>query len=303
MYPRAFLQVAVTAISIALSASMAAASDARALVDADWLDQHFRSPGIVVLDVRGDRRSYIAGHVPGAVYTDYNEEWRRTVKGIPDLLPTVEKLADVIGKLGIGNADHVIVVGAGIESADMAIAARIYWTLKSIGHGKVSILDGGMRAYSDRQFETVKPPSKPAPKKFMAKFRNDWLATAEDVRNAKDNHRTLIDARAKSGFSGLIRATEVIRAGTIPDAVNVPAAAVLRPRLGIFEAAPTLEAAFAAAGVERTAPAIVFDDTALLASLTWFGLSEILGRPDIRLYDGSLAAWSRSPGNPVIVPK
>ena len=38
---------------------------------------------------------------------------------------------------------HVVIVSAGEAAADFSAAARVYWTLKAIGHSQVSILDGG----------------------------------------------------------------------------------------------------------------------------------------------------------------
>ncbi len=292
------------ALSLLLLSGGAFALDGKPgpLVDAGWLAAHHRDAGIVVLDVRDDRRDYVAGHVPGALFTEFADDWRQMVKGVRDMLPPTEKMAKLIGNLGIGNADHVVIVAAGIETKDMAAATRAYWTFKMLGHDAVSILDGGMRAYADIGAETDKRPAKRPPQAFKATQQNHALADTADVARAvAADSVVLVDNRLTARFKGMVRHAEIMRAGTIPNAVNTPATSLFKPRSGFFIGKEALQASFAA--VDAAKPAIVFCDNGHWASLTWFALSELLGRRDVRLYDGSLAAWARDPRNPMTLPR
>ena len=65
----------------------------------------------------------------------------------PDAAASLRALADRIGRLGIGNDTHVVLIPRGRDASDLGVATRIYWTFKVLGHDAVSILDGGMAAY------------------------------------------------------------------------------------------------------------------------------------------------------------
>ncbi len=45
--------------------------------------------------------------------------------------------------------------------------------------------------------------------------------------------------------------------------------------------------------------AISYCNTGHSAAGDWFVLSEVLGRPDVKLYDGSMSEWTQDPERPV----
>src|ERR1043166_6026638 len=98
-----------------VGAAMAAAGPVRAasvepLVSAHWLKDHLSDPQIVVVDVRSGVPVYDAGHIPGAVHSDYDKAgWRVSRNGVPFMLPTVAELEKLIGETGIDEDSRVIV--------------------------------------------------------------------------------------------------------------------------------------------------------------------------------------------------
>jgi thiosulfate/3-mercaptopyruvate sulfurtransferase len=46
-------------------------------------------------------------------------------------------------------------------------------------------------------------------------------------------------------------------------------------------------------------PAVSYCNTGHLASTNWFVLSEVLERPGVTLYDGSMSEWTGDPAHPV----
>ncbi|WP_247895646.1 rhodanese-like domain-containing protein [Azospirillum brasilense] len=119
----------------------------RPLVDSAWLKGALNRPDLVILDVRTPPSG---GFIPGSIHSDYAKAgWRATVDGVPGLLPETAVLEGLIGGLGIGNGDHVVLVASGLSAADMGNATRVYWTFKTLGHDRVSVLDGGFAAWSD----------------------------------------------------------------------------------------------------------------------------------------------------------
>ncbi len=270
------------------------------LVDTKWLRTHLNDPGIVIVDVTS-KRFYASGHVPGAVFSPFGK-WRTRKGDVPGMLPPVEYLEKLVGSLGIGNDDHVVLVPAGWSAGDVGIATRIYWTLRTLGHDRVSILDGGMNAWlSERGNPVQKAPVTPAPKAFRARFTDTWLATAKDVEAALANGAPqLVDNRPVAQHTGIEKSGSVLKYGTLPGAVNVPEDWLLHK--GRFRPVAQLRRLHELLGV-KDGPAIHFCNTGHRASVGWFVRSELLGRKGSRLYDGSLAEWTRLPadGHPVRV--
>src|ERR1700686_280161 len=125
-------------------------ADVTPLVSTQWLAGHLGDPAVRIVDIRsavdgGARAAYEAAHVPGAVHTDYAKDGWRATKGMATgLLPDATTLAQLIGRLGVTPAHHVVIASGGTTAGDFSAAARVYWTFKTAGHGAVSILDGGM---------------------------------------------------------------------------------------------------------------------------------------------------------------
>ena len=278
----------------------------RPLIDSTWLAVHAAEPGILIVDTRS-RPEFDAGHIPGAVHTDYGRDgWRVTdANGTPGMFPVdavgLGTLAAHIGELGIGNDSHIVLVPRGSDEIDLGVATRIYWTFKVLGHDMVSILDGGMTAYLE---ETSRPltrdPAFPNSRTFNVTLRQDMLLQEAEVKEALARDRTLIDARPISQFQGRTKSGAVTRPGTIPGARSLPAANLTQMQSGTFQGAIALDRLFAAAGVGKGNAPILFCNTGHWASVNWFVASELLGVKDARLYDGSMAEWSADPTNPVV---
>lgn len=280
-------------------------SDTRAatpLVDAAWVKANAGKPGIVFLDTRS-RSSFMAGHIAGSVSTDYSRDgWRIEVKGVPGMLPDPARLARLIGSLGIGNDSHVVILPGGYSAGEMGVATRIYWTFKVAGHDAVSILDGGMATYlSDRKAPLVKGLTRPEVRSFAINMRPELLATADDVSRmiAAGSAGTLIDSRPNDQFLGVNKSSKVKRPGTLPGAVNLPGQWTTVDDGGAFRSRDALNTLYAAAGAATKGDTITFCNTGHWASLGWFVNSELLGNKKTKLYDGSLADWSRRPAAPI----
>jgi len=56
-----------------------------------------------------------------------------------------------------------------------------------------------------------------------------------------------------------------------------------------------------ASGAATDKGLIAFCNTGHLASIAWFGLSEVEGLKNVRLYDGSMSQWTLDPARPVVV--
>lgn len=295
------LSVLFLALSFVLAAFMPA-NAAQPLVDASWVKDNIAKPDVVFLDVRSSPPAFQAGHIPGAVFTSYKrDKWRVKKDGIKGMLPPTANLEALIGRLGIGNADHVVLVPGGWSAAEMGVATRIYWTFKVLGHDRVSILDGGMGAYTaGKKNPLEKGMRQPTPKTFKADFQPQYLATAGDVKKALGGNGTvLLDNRPHDQFLGVNKSGSVKRYGTIPGAINMPGRWTTVNDGGDFRSARAMKQLYAAAKAPTKGDTITFCNTGHWASLGWFVNSEILGNKKTKLYDGSLAEWSRIKESPM----
>jgi thiosulfate/3-mercaptopyruvate sulfurtransferase len=116
-----------------------------------------------------------------------------------------------------------------------------------------------------------------------------------DRRHA--DHAALVDARPATFFLGRDKAPQVSLYGHIGHAINLDHAS-------FYDSATNrLRSAVELAGIAAQVPAgaaITYCNTGHWAATDWFVLSEILGRKDTRVYDGSMAAWTADASRPVV---
>jgi len=296
-------------LQVAAPQSAAAEEAVRPLVDVAWLLENNGRDDLVVLDVRnelsnGSEAVYRAGHIPGAVYSNYLKSgWRTEIDGVPAQLPRPEALEALIGELGISNDSHVVIVSGGEDAHDYSSAARVYWTFKVAGHDRVSILDGGYRAYAADPANPVETGwVDPLPDIFTVELRGDILAGREEVAAAQAAGRPLVDTRPGEYFTGEKRHTWAKRAGTLPGALSLPESR-LADGGRIVDAARAAgllaELGLAEAGSDAESEVIYFCNTGHWSALAWFLQSEILGRKSARVYDGSMVDWTAEADRPL----
>lgn len=290
---------------IVLSVPAPSALAATPLVDSQWVVENAPRPDVVILDVRnrlggGSREAYLAGHIPGAIHSDYLADgWRTKVDGVVGQLPPIADLEALIGGLGIGNDSHVVVVAGGESALDMGSATRVYWTFKVLGHDQVSVLDGGYKAYAADLARPVKSGGESrSPTTFQADFQPQLLADRAMVAAALGSDQELIDMRPPPQYTGQTAHPLASRKGTIPGAVNLPESTVTRNG-GQFLSEAELGALMTEIGAESGDEQISFCNTGHWASLGWFVSSELLGNENVRLYDGSMVEWTADESLPV----
>ena len=185
------------------------------------VDQLAAVPGAFhICDIRWDltdpdkgRAGYKAGHIPGAVFVDLD----RDLSGQPGdngrhPLPDVAGFAATLGRLGISPHSHVVVY----DDVGGRIAARLWWMLRSIGHEKVQVLDGGFQAWIATGHDVGQGPVTPEPTTYPAPDRFAGVVTRDQLEG-----RTVIDARAGERYRGETEPVDP-KAGHIPGAVNIP---------------------------------------------------------------------------------
>ena len=273
------------------------------LVSVEWLSDRIADSSNLIVDIRsaesGGQVAFEAGHIPGAVHSDYAADGWRIAKGSAGgLLPDAAHLSALLSRIGITPEHHVVIVSAGDAAADFSAAARVYWTLKTVGHEQVSILDGGFRAWRETGGPEETGLSAPAadqpyPVRLTGGLRAESHAVEKALVNAD---ATLLDGRSQAQFDGREKSPQVARAGHLPGAIHLDQSWAIQPGTGRLRPVADLEQLFEQ--VPR-GPVISYCNTGHLASTNWFVLSEVLGRPGVTLYDGSMSEWTQDPDRPV----
>ncbi len=259
------------------------------LVDDAWLKERLGRKGLLIVNATTPQL-YAQAHIPGAVFADFGK-WRVNKGEIVGLLPDVPYMEKVIGGLGITPQTHVVLVPAGFSAGDVGVATRMFWTLKTLGHDRVSILDGGIRNWARRKNPLENTPNTPRPTSYKARKVDTWLAMADDVKKALAEKRPrLIDSRTYAEFMGVYGSGSVARPGTLPGAINIPQDWLVDPQTARFLPPEKIARIHDALG-DKDGEAITFCNTGHRASLGWFAREVLLGRRT-RMYDGSMSEWT-----------
>ena len=275
---------------------------AEPIVSKDWLKEKICKDNIKILEVHRSKKDYEIAHIPCSIFTNfYSDGWRVTKDSTPLLMPSVSNLEKLIGSFGISSSDHVIIVAPGMGKYDAAEAAAIYFTFKYLGHENISLLEGGFKSWKeDWDNDTETGFIMPKQKVYDSKVNTNILANREDVLKVINKTGYLIDARSSSMYMGINSLFPALRPGTIPNAVNIPNDWMLKNKTLFFHDRVNLEKILEHSGISKKEGQISFCNAGLESALSWFVMSEILEFPNNKLYESSLAEWSKDFSLPMI---
>jgi thiosulfate/3-mercaptopyruvate sulfurtransferase len=277
---------------------------AEPLISVEGLRARLDEADLAILDIRSaidgsEADAYAKGHIPRALASDYDKSgWRATRNGLPYMLPSVAQLEKLIGELGIDEDSKVVVVPAGVSATDFGAATRVYWTLKVAGVNEVSILDGGLAAWTAAKYPLETGTVTSSPRIFTATINRSLIAELSDVEKiVETGDGTLLDARPPEYFKGKLKAEAVGAYGHIPNSINIDSAEFYDPATNRLR--PRDQLAAIASRISPSRPVITYCNSGHWSSTDWFVLSELLGRKDVKLYYGSMIEWSAAPQRPV----
>lgn len=272
------------------------------LVSAAWLARELGAPDLRVLDAsfylpseqRDARALFEQAHVPGAQFFDI-EDVADQETALPHMLPTAGRFARLVGALGIGNDDRVVVY----DQKGIFSAPRAWWMFRLFGHDPVAVLDGGLPAWREAgmQMASGAPPDA-RPVAFVPRYRAGRVRGLGDMQqNLSARAELVLDARPAGRFAGTDPEPRPgLPSGHIPGSVSLPATSLLRNGRTMLPE-DELRARFAAAGVDGGRPVVTSCGSGVSAAVLTFGL-HLAGLPEGALYDGSWSEWASHPGAP-----
>ncbi len=270
-----------------------------ALVTADWVEEHLSDPNVVLIEVDEDVEAYDKGHIPGAIKLDWKKDLQDGVRH--DFIGK-DRLEQLLSEKGVSNDDTIVFYGGN----NNWFAAYAYWYLKYYGHQSLRLLDGGRKKWElDSRELTTDVPSRETTTYTAQEPNQDIRAYRDDVIAAIGT-QNLIDVRSPDEFAGRLLAPAHLPqeaaqiGGHIPTAGNGRWSTAANDD-GTFRKDDELKELYANAGLDEGKDTIAYCRIGERSSHTWFVLSEILGYPNVKNYDGSWSEYGSLRGVPVAV--
>ncbi|MBF6590927.1 MAG: sulfurtransferase [Ktedonobacterales bacterium] len=269
------------------------------LVDTQWVAQHIDDPNVRIVEADEDPLLYEAvGHIRNAVKLDWHTDAQDpTARDFVNR----EGFAALMSRYGISNDTIVVFYG----DKNNWYAAYSYWLFKLYGHRDARIMDGGRTKWEAEAREYIKDTPSFMPTQYHAGERD--LTIRAFRRQVEDqleqDGAALVDVRSPDEYTG--RLTHMVnypqegaqRGGHIPGAQNIPWATAANAD-GTFKSTEELRTIYGNKGITPDRDVITYCRIGERSAHTWFVLTQLLGYPSVRNYDGSWTEW----GNLVAAP-
>ena len=273
------------------------------LVSPAWLKEHLSDPDIILLDaslpavgvtpVVDVHARYLEAHIPGAVFFDI-EALSDHETSLPHMLPSPEVFARSMSALGISSTAHLIVY----EQQPVFSAPRVWWTLRTFGAARVSMLDGGLPAWIASGGATEAGPVHRGAAQFVAVLDPIAVKDLAAIKDLLAHHAQVVDARSAARFNGTAPEPRPgLRSGHMPGAVSLPFSELVQD--GRLRSADELRFLFEQRGLDLDKPITTTCGSGVTAAVLALGL-ELAGAKQVGLYDGSWAEYASQPDAEII---
>lgn len=273
------------------------------LIDARALAAQLGNHDLRVFDCRfalndpaAGETAWRAGHIHGAQYAhldrDLSGPHRAGAGRHP--WPDAGTVCDWLGRNGVTPDTQVVAYDGG----DGAYAARLWWLLRTLGHRKVAVLDGGWAHWTAQGLPTDNAIPVAQPAMYRAASSAGCVLDAVEIPARLAAGDLLIDARAAERFRGEVEPIDRI-AGHVPGAVNRPYALNLSD--GRFKSAAQLAEEFTILLDGRVPQrTIAMCGSGVTACHHLLAMAHA-GMPGARLFTGSWSGWIEDPMRPVSI--
>jgi thiosulfate/3-mercaptopyruvate sulfurtransferase len=273
------------------------------LVSTEDLAAHLGDPHWIIVDCRftltdpdAGRQAYAKAHIPGARYVHLDDDLSAPITDASGRhpLPDPHTLGDRFSQWGIGVNRQVVVY----DDSYGAMATRLWWMLRWLGHPAVALLDGGYPKWMREKRPVNAEVPEPHKANCACLPEPSQVVTAEDVlRASRISDNLIIDARPDRRFSGEFEPFDPV-AGHVPGAINWPFDENLDVD-GTFLPPEALRENYQALLKGRPAWQVFHMCGSGVTACHNILAMEVAGLPGSRLYPGSWSEWITDPNRPV----
>ncbi len=261
------------------------------LVDTQWVADHLNDSSIRIIEADEDVLLYEIGHIPGSVKLDWHVDVQDPLER--DFVDQRD-FEQLMSRWGITNDTTIVLYG----DKNNWYACYSFWLFTMYGHKKLRIMNGGRTKWEEEKrpltreiphYEATTYLAQPADETIRA-FRDE---VAAGLRNPD---RRLIDVRSPQEYTGellhMINYPQegAQRGGHIPGAKSIPWAMAANAD-GTFKSAEELRQIYGNKDITPDKEVIAYCRIGERSAHTWFVLTELLGFPRVRNYDGSWTEW------------
>ncbi|MCJ8325256.1 MAG: 3-mercaptopyruvate sulfurtransferase [Rhizobiales bacterium] len=266
------------------------------LVETKWLSENLDSPNIKIIDAtwhmpnmaKNAARDYAEAHILNALFFD-TDKIADTSINLPHMLPKADFFSATMNKMGISHEHHIIIYDAyGFFSS-----ARAWWTFKTMGHEKVSILNGGLKKWVAEWRKTTSTTTKIVSTKGYKAIINQAAVKNIDQMHTHLNNNDIqtLDARSAGRFSGKDPEPRAgLSSGHMPNGFNLPFTSLANAD-GTLKSQDQITALLAESGVDTQEPIVTTCGSGITAANLWFAL-DYIGAENLALYDGSWTEYA-----------
>jgi thiosulfate/3-mercaptopyruvate sulfurtransferase len=277
------------------------------LITPDELAASLDEPDVTVIDCRFDllnpdagREAWLAEHIPGAFYADLDKHLAAPISADSGRhpLPDPEQFAALLGRWGVTPETRVVAY----DASGGAVAARLWWLLRWIGHERIALLDGGFPAWLEARLPVNNVSPQPGQGRYPVNPGCMPVISADELQlGLADGSLYVVDARDQARFAGEVEPIDTL-AGHIPGANNRPFQVNL-DATGRFRARADLYESFGAMAIEEGQRVAAMCGSGVTACHNLFAMELADAWPgnggQPALYAGSWSEWIRSGKRPV----
>ena len=261
----------------------------------DWLIFDCRFD---LADVNKGQNLYRDSHIPGAIYAHLDHHLSGPITPLSGRhpLPDMKDLVSWLELQGMISSRQVVVY----DDSFGAMAGRLWWLLKGLGHHAVAVLDGGWQAWMAAEFPIDRQVPRPEPGSYQAIFDQSCVVSTEQIlHNLEDPQFCLVDVRTSERFNGINEPIDPV-AGHIPGSFNRPLTENLDP-LGFFKTPAELIELYREINAQcHPQHQVYMCGSGVTACHSLLALS-VAGFAMPRIYAGSWSEWIRDPSRPIMM--